>query len=140
MLTYAGYAISWRSKLQECTNPSTTEAEYIVMSKATKEAIWLQRLMVYFLTKSRTFHITLTLHCESQSAIHLGRNPVYQAKTKHIEMRYHHIRELFIDKKLKIQKINTKVNTVDCLTKSLQDYRFRALRGRMGLEQAIKTR
>ena len=51
VFTYGGGAISWRSKLQECTTLSTTEAEYIATSDATKEAVWLHRLSANFSAK-----------------------------------------------------------------------------------------
>ena len=74
-----------------------------------------------------------TIHCDSQSVIHLIYNPIYHAKTKHIKVRYHHIRELMTEKKLEVQKIDTEVNITDCLTKPLLDQRFGALRAKMGL-------
>ena len=95
--------------------------------------------MANFSTKSQNVHITLTLHWDSHNAIHLVRNPFYHAKKKHIEVRYRHSRKIVIDQKLEIQKFDTEVNITDLLTKSLPDYNlFRALRGKMGLEQEAK--
>ena len=125
VFTYGGGAISWKSKLQECTALSTTEAKYIAAS----EAIWLHRLPADFSNTSRNDQLLPTIHCDSQSAIHLINNPIYHAKTKHIEVRYHHITE----KKLEVWKIDTEVNIVDCLTKPLPNQRFGALRTKMGL-------
>ena len=59
---------------------------------------------------------------------------------KHIEVRYHHIRELIIDKKLDNGKVDTAVNIVDSLTKYPSDERFKVLRGHTGLQQASKQR
>ena len=136
IFTYGGGAISWRSKLQECTALSTTEAEYI----AAKEAIWLHQLSVDFGTANRIDQPAPTIYCDSQSTIHLINNPVYHAKTKHIEVRYHHIRELVTEKKLEVRKIDTEVNIADCLTKPLPDQRFGALRTKMGLRQATEQK
>ena len=99
----------------ECMILSTTKAEYIAALDATKEAIWLHRLTANFSAKSRIDHPMSTLYCDSQSAIHLIRNLVYHAKTKHIEVRYHHIWELVTNKKLEVQKVDTKVNIADNL-------------------------
>ena len=140
IFTYGGGAISWRSKLQECTTLSTTEAEYIAASEAAKEAIWLHRLSADFGTKNRTDRPTPTIYCDSQSAIHLINNLVYHAKKKHIEVRYHHIRELVTEKKLEVRKIDIEVNIADCLTKTLPDQRFGALRTKMGLRQATEQK
>ena len=112
---------------------STTEPKYIAALEVAKEAIWLHQLLVDFSAKRRLDHLASTIYCNSQSAIHLIQNPVYNAKTKHIEVRFHHIRELVTEKKLEVRKIDTKVNIVDCLTKPLPDQRFGALRTKMGL-------
>ena len=95
---YGGGAISWRLKLQDFTTLSTTEDDDIAASKVAKEPIWLHRLSTDFSAKGRTDHSAPTLYCDSQSALHLIRNLVYHAKTKHIEGRYHHIRELVTNK------------------------------------------
>ncbi|GKA90565.1 transposable element [Tanacetum coccineum] len=69
---------------------STTEAEYMVMKKAVKEAIWLQGLLGELGIKQKF----VTMHSDSQSAIQLAKNQVYYARTKHIDVRYHFIREI----------------------------------------------
>ena len=61
---------------------------------------------------------------------------VLYAKMKHIEVRYHRIRELVTDKKLDVQKVDTEVNIADSIMKPLLDQRFGMLRGKMGLQQA----
>ena len=72
VFTYGGGAISWRSKLQECTTLSTTKAKYIVTLEAAMEAIWLQRLLADFSAKRQIVQNTPALYCDLQSAIHLG--------------------------------------------------------------------
>ena len=59
---------------------------------------------------------------------------------KHIEVRYHHIRELVTSKKLEVRKVDIEVNIVDSLIKPLLDQHFNALRGHMGLQQASEQR
>ena len=80
--------------------------------------------------------------CDSQSTIHLIRNPVYHAKTKHIEVRFHHIRELVTEKTLEVRKIDIEVNIADSLTKPLLEQRFGALRtsDRVGQIQMMSKR
>ena len=106
----------------------------------TKEVVWLHRLSADFSAKRRLNHPTPTIYFDSQRAIHLIRNPVYHMKTKHIEVRFHDIRELVTKKKLEVWKIDIEVNIVDSLTKPLSDQRFKALRGHTGLQQASKQR
>ena len=108
----------------------TTEAEYIAASEACKEAIWLARLV-------RDLGIiveTPTLHCDSQSAIMLAKNPVFHAKTKHIEVKFHFIRDMLEDKSLHLVKVHTDDNPADLLTKGLPPERFAHCRSLMGVE------
>ena len=65
VFTYGGGALSWRSKLQECTSLNTTKAEYIAASNAMKEAIWLHWLLVDFSTKRQLNHLVPTIYCKS---------------------------------------------------------------------------
>ena len=88
---------------------STTEAKYIATLDEVKEAIWLPRLSTDSSAKRRLDLPTLTIYnnCDSLSTIHLIRNLMYHAKMKHIEVQFHHIRELAIEKKLEVWKIDT---------------------------------
>ena len=72
---------------KSCTSMLTTKAKYIAASKACKEAIWLTWLV-------RDLGIVVempTLHCNSQSAILLAKNPIFHTKSKHIEVKFHFI-------------------------------------------------
>ena len=81
-----------------------------------------------------------TIYSDSQSTIRLIDNLVYHAKTKHIEVWYHQIRELVTKKKIEVLKIDTKVNTTNCVTKPLPNQHFGTLRTMMGLRQAIEQK
>ncbi|MCO5602705.1 hypothetical protein L7F22_056841 [Adiantum nelumboides] len=111
----AGGVFSWRSRLQTCVTQSTTEAEYVAALEVCKEAIWLGRLVTDLGIKEET----PILHCDSQSAIQLARNPVYHSKTKHVDVKYHFIREMVEDKQLQLIKVHTTDNPADLLTKRL---------------------
>ncbi|MCO5551599.1 hypothetical protein L7F22_005104 [Adiantum nelumboides] len=83
VFTMAGGAVSWRSCLQNFVTQSTTESEYVAASEPCKEAIFLGWLVINLGTKEET----PMLHCDSQIAIQLGRNPVYHSKTlKHVDV------------------------------------------------------
>ena len=116
---FVGGAISWRSTLQICTSLSTIEAEYIAASDASKEAIWLARLVGDLGIQ----HIPV-LHSDSQSAIALARNPVFHSKSKHIDVRYHFIRDVLAQKQLQLVKVHIDDNPSDALTKTLAFERF----------------
>ncbi|WP_176691529.1 Ty1/Copia family ribonuclease HI, partial [Enterobacter cloacae complex sp. GF14B] len=115
VFTLVGGAISWRSRLQDCVTQSTTEAEYVAANEACKEAIWLGRLVADLGINADMPE----LYCDSQSAIQLAKNPVFHSKTKHIDVKYHFIREVLEDKQIQLLKIHTKDNPADLLTKGL---------------------
>ncbi|MCO5604212.1 hypothetical protein L7F22_058375 [Adiantum nelumboides] len=128
--TFAGFAISWRSILKDCTSNSIIEAEYIALSEACKEAIWLARLV-----KDLGLEQCLAvLHCDSRSAISLVKNPVFHSRTKHIDVRNRRFnRECLANKNLDLVKILTSKNTADALTKSLCNHQFQHCRELMGI-------
>ena len=80
MFTLAGAAVSWVSKLQTVVALSTTEAKYMAITQACKEAIWIQRLLEELGHKQQKIYV----YCDSQSALHIARNPAFHSRTKHI--------------------------------------------------------
>jgi hypothetical protein len=83
--------ISWSSRKHGSIAQSTSEAEYIAASDAGKEAIWLRKLV------SRLFGDKLEMmvvNCDNQCCIKLTENPVFHDSSKHIDMKYHYIRDL----------------------------------------------
>eukprot|EP00253_Pinus_taeda_P034012 PITA_34012 len=110
-----GGAISWMSKLQNILALSTTEAEYIAASHACKEAIWLKCLFGEF----GRLQDNIKLFCDSQSAIHLAKNPTYHSKPKHIPIKYHFVRQVITEKGVSLEKVHTKENCADMFTKPI---------------------
>ena len=80
VFTLVGGVVSWVSKLQSIVVTSTTEVEYVVATQASKEAIWLQMLLEELRHKLEK----IALFCDSQSTLHLAKNPKFHSKTKHI--------------------------------------------------------
>ncbi|KAE8704670.1 hypothetical protein F3Y22_tig00110447pilonHSYRG00005 [Hibiscus syriacus] len=113
--TLRGTAVSWVSQLQKIVALSTTEAEYVAITEASKEMVWLQS----FLEELGKKQENNVLYCESQSAIHLAKNPSFHSRTKHIQLRYHFIRSLLEDEILKLEKISGAQNPADMLTKTV---------------------
>ena len=96
--------ISWSSRKQSSIAQSTAEAEYIAASAASREAVWLRKLL------SDLFGTELEptiIHCDNQSCIKLTENPVFHDRSKHIEMRYHYIRDMIERKVLSLQYVPT---------------------------------
>ncbi|MCO5577787.1 hypothetical protein L7F22_031620 [Adiantum nelumboides] len=125
---FARAAVSWRSVLQTCTSSSMTKSEYVAASSASKEAVWLARLV-----GDLGIHQILVLHCDSQSAITLAKNSVFHSKTKHIEVRYHVVRDILATKRIELVKVHTYDNLADALTKSLASERFTHCSAMMGI-------
>jgi len=76
--------VSWRCTLQTTVALSMTEVEYIALTEAIKEAIWLQGLM----DDSGIEQDYLRVHCDNMSAIYLAKNQIYHARTKHVDVKY----------------------------------------------------
>ena len=79
--------LSWLSILQSIVSFSTMEVEYMAMTEAIKEAIWLQRLLDDFAIE----YDLLKINCNSMSAIYLAKNQVFHSRMKHINARFHFI-------------------------------------------------
>eukprot|EP00253_Pinus_taeda_P035241 PITA_35241 len=124
-----GGAISWMSKKQSVVALSTTEAEYMAATHASKEAVWLQRLC----SSMGLVQGAIRIDYDSQSAIFLAKNPAYHSKTKHIDVQYHFVRDMIEDKKVLLVKVDTLKNTADALTKSVSSENFSWCRETMGV-------
>ncbi|KAE8728811.1 hypothetical protein F3Y22_tig00004072pilonHSYRG00246 [Hibiscus syriacus] len=99
---------------------STTEAEYVAATQANKETIWLKMLLEE-LGHNQEY---VSLFCDSQSALHLARNPSFHSRTKHIRVQYHFIREKVEEGTVDMQKIHTKDNIADFMTKAINADKF----------------
>ncbi|GJY97375.1 hypothetical protein Tco_0514285 [Tanacetum coccineum] len=108
-----GCVVSWKAILQHMVALSTTEAEYMALTEAVKEAIWVRGLLEELGVELNT----VALNCDNQGAIHLSWNHVFHERTKHINVRYHFIREVLEAKTVKVLKVGTKLNVADALTK-----------------------
>ena len=128
-MTLAGGAISWQSKLQKCVALSTTEAEYIVVTEACKELLWLKKFLEELNLKQENY----TLYCDSQSAIHLSKNSTFHSRSKHIDVRYHWIRDVLDKRLMHLDKVHTDDNGADMLTKSLPRKKLELCRSKAGL-------
>ena len=90
---------------------STTKVEYMAAGESAKEALWLKRLVEELGLNQGG----IQLHCDSQSAIYLAKNQAYHARTKHIAVRFHKIRELIVTKEMFLEKVHTSENVADML-------------------------
>ncbi|GKC84586.1 retrovirus-related pol polyprotein from transposon TNT 1-94, partial [Tanacetum coccineum] len=116
-----GCVVSWKATLQHVVALSTTEAEYMALTEAVKESIWLKGLLIELGVNLRS----VVVNCDNQSAIHLSRNAMFHERTKHINVRYHFIREIVESKEIGVAKIGTKDNAADAFTKVVPGPKFK---------------
>jgi hypothetical protein len=132
-------AISWLSKLQKIVAISSTEAEYIALKEATKESLYLQNfikeLFNYNSIKkySSIFNKVNTIKTDSVNAIELAKNPTYHARTKHVDITYHFVRENLLSSNIDLVYENTSTILADNLTKATSNPKFQDFKSRIGL-------
>eukprot|EP00253_Pinus_taeda_P023373 PITA_23373 len=129
VLNLFGGAVSSMSKKQSVVALSTTEAEYMAATHASKEAVWLKRLC----SSMGLVQEAIRIDYDNQSAIFLAKNPTYHSKTKHIDVQYHFVRDMIEDKKVLLVKVDTLKNTADALTKFVSSEKFSWCRETMGI-------
>ncbi|XP_043790699.1 secreted RxLR effector protein 161-like [Apis laboriosa] len=124
-------AIAWGSTRQQTVGLFTTEAEYIAVSQTVKEIIWMKSLINNLVMFK---NITTTLYVDNLSAIKLIKNPEFHRKSKHIDVRYHFIRNKFKEKEFLLQHIALKDQQADLLTKPLRRTIFEIQRNRLNIK------
>ena len=110
-------AISWRSIKQSCIVDSIMEVDYVAASKATKEEIWLRNFLLD-LGVVPSMQLPITLYCDNSGAVANSKEPRTHKKGKHIELKYHLIRDI-VQRDVVVTKIALADNLADSFTKSL---------------------
>ena len=130
MFFLGGNVITWQSQKQKVVALSSCEAEYIAAATASCQGVWLARLLGELRGEEAG---TVTLKVDNQSAIQLSRNPVFHDRSKHIDVKFHYIRECVEEGKVEVEPIDTKAQLADILTKALGRDQFTNLRSKLGL-------
>jgi len=128
-------AVSWSSKKQLIIALSSTEAEYIAQTHAAKEGIWLRAFVEEIRGPSNR---PMTINCDNQGAIALAKDNKFHSRTKHIDLRYHFIREAVDDGKINVNYIPTEENISDILTKALPKPKFQMFVEKLGMRAVGK--
>jgi len=121
VFTLYGTAISWKASQQSVVVLSTIEAEYMALAEGVKEAIWLKGII----NKLGIAQSWVTIHRDSQSAIHLANHQIYHERTNHINVKLHFIIYVIDSEKVKVEKVSTEENPTDMFTKSLSSVKFK---------------
>ena len=137
MKSTSGYAFtlgsgvfSWGSKKQDSVALSSAEAEYVAAAGAACQAIWLKRILADMgeLQDSAT-----EIYCDNKSAIAMARNPVQHNRTKHIDIKYHFLRDVQANELIEMKYCPTEEQLADIFTKALPRDRFQFLRKMLGV-------
>eukprot|EP00253_Pinus_taeda_P022669 PITA_22669 len=122
--------VSWYSRKQRSVALSSAKAEYMATSLAACKAIWMRKILVRLFGS----HLDPTMiYCDNQSCIKLLANPVFHDRSKHIDIRYHHIRDCVQQRIMFLSYIPTEDQHVDILTKALTRSKFEYHRDRIGV-------
>ena len=123
-------AITWRSKKQLVVALSSTEAEYIALSEAAREACWLRSLFGELGYKQT---LPTTIHGDNEGALAMAKNPQFHARAKHIEIKWHSIRQMIKRNKITVESCRGYQQTADVLTKPLPRAKHKQHTSEMGM-------
>ena len=109
---------------------SSCEAEYVAAASAACQGVWLARLVEELLGCDE---VKAKIMIDNQSAIALCKNPVFHERSKHIDVRYHYVRDCVEKGKIEVEHVRTGEQHADILTKSLPRFQFQVLKGKIGM-------
>ena len=115
-----GGTVSWKSRLQHVVALSTTESEFIALTEAVKESMWLQG----FVAEMGINVQAAVICCDNLGAIQLSKHQVFHERSKHINVKLHFIRDVLQSKVVKVEYVETEKNAADMLTKCLTGSKF----------------
>ena len=124
--------VTWSSKKQNIVTLSSTEEEYVALTHAVKEVLWLWTLFQEFNGQENEM---LTINCDNQGSIALSKDNKFHAHTKHINVRYHFIHECVADGKIELSYVPTNDNVLDVFTKVLLKLKFQQFVKILGLKE-----
>src|SRR3982074_2975390 len=128
-LKLAGRAISWKSSAQKTVALSSTEAEYMALSDCSRQVVWIHTLM-----GELSYYLKPVPICgDNQGSIFIASNPVTEQRSKHIDIRFHFVRQVVEKKLTEIFFIDGDKNPADLLTKNLGSVKFLQFRPEYGL-------
>jgi hypothetical protein len=134
VFTMCGGPVAWSSRLQRSISQSTTEAEFVSLNEATREAVWLKRILNEI---DSTYTKPVQIRCDNQGAIRLVHNPENHQRTKHIEVKFLYVREQQQNGSVDVVYVGTKDQLADGLTKGLPRPRFEELWSQLGVIEVV---
>ena len=126
--------VSWSSRKQGTVAKCSTEAEYVALSSATQEAIWLRRLIE---DVGRQMDALTTIYEDNQGVIELTKNAKYHNRTKHIDICHHFVRERVVFNEIQVIYCPIGDTIADIMTKGLAKHSFEKLRNLLGVHDIM---
>jgi hypothetical protein len=127
--TLGSAMVFWCTNKQTSVPLSTAEVEYIALCVAIHKAVWLRKLLADLFGHEMD---STVIHCDNQSCVKLSENPAFHDKSKHIEIKYHYIRDL-VQRKVHVQYLSTHEQVANVFTKPLARMKFEYFRERLVL-------
>nr|GEW37324.1 retrovirus-related Pol polyprotein from transposon TNT 1-94 [Tanacetum cinerariifolium] len=121
--------VSWSSKKQDCTSMSSAEAEYVSLSACCAQFLWMRTQLIDY----GFYFDKIPMYCDSKAAIAISCNPIQHSRTKHIDVRYHFIKEKVKKGIVELFFVRTEYQLADLFTKALPEERFKYLVRRLGM-------
>jgi hypothetical protein len=122
-------SVSWSSKKQAIVTLSTTESEFVAAASCACQSIWLRRV----LEQLDQVQLCTTIRCDNSSSIKLSKNPVMHGRCKHIDVRYHFLRDLTKEGVVELTRCSSQEQVADIMTKALKLEAFLYLRDKLGV-------
>ena len=123
-------AVAWASKKQPIVTLSSAEAEYVAAAAAACQTVWMRKVLDELLHEQKE---ATQIYCDNMSAIALSKNHVFHKQSKHIDTRYHYIRELVNDEIISVQFCRSEDQFADIFTKPLGNELFKIHRKNLGV-------
>ena len=123
-------AVAWSSRKQPIVTLSTTEAEFVAAAACSCQAVWMKRILRKLGYEG---NISTTIFCDNSSTIKLSKNPVMHGRSKHIDVRFHFLRELAQGGVVQLKYCGTQEQVADVLTKPFKLESFQKLRDQLGM-------
>lgn len=127
-----GAVISWKAKKQSLVATSSTESEYIALHECVKESLWLRKLELELSGRNRV-EAPMVIHEDNQSAIKIAHNEGSAGRSKHIDLRFHFVRDRIKSKEIELKFCETGKMIADVLTKPLGKNLFERHANNLGL-------
>ncbi|KAI3496680.1 hypothetical protein L1887_39051 [Cichorium endivia] len=124
-----GRLVSWSSKKQNCVALSSAEAEYVAASTCCSQVLWMKTQLFDYGYR----FLQVPIYCDSKSAIAISHNPIQHSMTKHIDLRYHFIKDQILEGNIELYFISTDEQVVDVFTKALDSTKFNYFMDKLGM-------